>query len=172
MVAMIMAMAGLSAQLVPRIGARPLLMAGSAIAPAACSGCRGSTSTAPTPAACSARCSSPRPAWACCSCRATLVALSKVEDRDAGLAASLLNTGQQVGGSIGLAILGTVAWTVVANTARSSAASAKAAAATAAKAGHPLHLTAAAGQGAQTGSTTTHWPIGFSRGFESRPGSC
>ena len=45
----------------------------------------------------------------------TLVALSKVEDRDAGLASSLLNTGQQVGGAIGLAVLGTVAWTVVAN---------------------------------------------------------
>src|SRR5208282_2326289 len=57
----------------------------------------------------------------------TLVALSKVEDRDSGLASSLLNTGQQVGGSIGLAVLGTVAWTVVANTARSSAAQAKAA---------------------------------------------
>ena len=49
---------------------------------------------------------------------ATLVSLSKVDDRDAGLASSLVNTGQQVGGSIGLAILGTVAWTVVANTIR------------------------------------------------------
>ena len=41
---------------------------------------------------------------------------------------------RQVGGSIGLAILGTVAWTVVANTARNSAA--------AATAGHPLASTA------------------------------
>ena len=55
----------------------------------------------------------------------TLIALSKVQDRDSGLASSLLNTGQQVGGSIGLAVLGTVAWTVVANTARSSAAHAQ-----------------------------------------------
>ena len=39
----------------------------------------------------------------------TLVALSRVSDRDAGLAASLPNVGQQVGGSIGLALLGTVA---------------------------------------------------------------
>src|SRR6202035_3610002 len=69
----------------------------------------------------------------------TLVALSRVRDRDAGLASSLPNVGQQVGGSIGLAILGTVAWTVVANTARNSAA----AAAAAAKAGHPLAGTAA-----------------------------
>jgi hypothetical protein len=33
----------------------------------------------------------------------------------------LLNTGRQVGGSIGLAVLGTVAWTVVANTAHGAA---------------------------------------------------
>ena len=58
----------------------------------------------------------------------TLVALSRVSDRDAGLASSLPNVGQQVGGSIGLALLGTVAWTVVANTARHSAAAAAAAA--------------------------------------------
>jgi hypothetical protein len=51
----------------------------------------------------------------------TLIALSKVDDQDAGLASSLVNTGRMVGGSIGLAILGTVAWSVVANTARSSA---------------------------------------------------
>src|SRR5260370_31939545 len=54
-----------------------------------------------------------------------LVALSKVEDRDAGLASSLVNTGQQVGGSIGLAVLGTVASTVVSSTARSSTAAGK-----------------------------------------------
>ena len=34
----------------------------------------------------------------------TLIALSKVDDKDAGLASSLVNTGQVVGGSIGLAI--------------------------------------------------------------------
>jgi hypothetical protein len=45
----------------------------------------------------------------------SLVALSHVREQDTGVAASLLNTGQQVGGSIGLAVLGTVAWTVVAN---------------------------------------------------------
>ena len=51
----------------------------------------------------------------------TLIALSKVDDEDVGLAFSLVNTGRMAGGSIGLAILGTVAWSVVANTARSSA---------------------------------------------------
>jgi hypothetical protein len=46
---------------------------------------------------------------------ASLVALSRVAHADSGVASSLLNTGQQVGGSTGLAVLGTVAWTVVAN---------------------------------------------------------
>ena len=45
----------------------------------------------------------------------SLVALARVANNDAGVASSLLNTGQQVGGSIGLAILGTVAWSAVAN---------------------------------------------------------
>jgi hypothetical protein len=43
-----------------------------------------------------------------------LVALHNVADQHAGVAASLLNTGQQVGGAIGLAALGTIAWTTVA----------------------------------------------------------
>jgi hypothetical protein len=44
-----------------------------------------------------------------------LVALARVGEADSGVAASLLNVGRQVGGSIGLAVLGTVAWTVVAD---------------------------------------------------------
>ena len=52
----------------------------------------------------------------------TLVALSRVPEADSGAAASLLNSGRQVGGAIGLAVLGTVAWTVVADSARAHAA--------------------------------------------------
>jgi EmrB/QacA subfamily drug resistance transporter len=48
----------------------------------------------------------------------SLVALARVGEADSGVASSLLNTGRQVGGSIGLAVLGTVAWTVVADSAR------------------------------------------------------
>jgi MFS family permease len=44
-----------------------------------------------------------------------LVALHNVADQHAGVASSLLNTGQQVGGAIGLAALGTIAWTTVAD---------------------------------------------------------
>jgi hypothetical protein len=89
----------------------------------------------------------------------TLVALSKVENRDAGLASSLLNTGQQVGGALGLALLGTVAWTVVAN---SIHAQVGAAAAAAAKAGQPIH--AAAGR-LPTAIYQHALSVGFSRGF-------
>ena len=60
-----------------------------------------------------------------------LVALYKVTEQDSGVASSLLNTAQQVGGAIGLALLGTVAWTAVANSVRTQVAAA-------AKAGQPL----------------------------------
>jgi EmrB/QacA subfamily drug resistance transporter len=50
-----------------------------------------------------------------------LVALARVPQTEAGAAASLVNAGRQVGGSIGLAVLGTVAWTVVADSVRAQA---------------------------------------------------
>jgi EmrB/QacA subfamily drug resistance transporter len=50
-----------------------------------------------------------------------LVSLAGVAEADSGAAASLLNAGRQVGGSIGLAVLGTVAWTVVADRVRGGA---------------------------------------------------
>ena len=88
------------------------------------------------------------------------MALSKVEDRDAGVAASLPNVGQQVGGAIGLALLGTVAWTVVSNSVRSQV---TALAAAAARAGHPVHATG----GGKIPKTIydNALAIGFSRGF-------
>jgi EmrB/QacA subfamily drug resistance transporter len=163
MVGMIMAMAGVSAQLVPRIGARPLLLAGSAIA----SGGMFWLSRINEHSSYAGGLLGPMLVTAgglgMLFMPATLVALSKVGDRDAGLASSLVNTGQQVGGSIGLAVLGTVAWTVVANTARSSAAAAKTAAIAAARAGHPLHGSAAQ---AKVAIYDHALAVGFSRGFE------
>jgi predicted MFS family arabinose efflux permease len=47
-----------------------------------------------------------------------MLALAGVAESDSGVASSLLNTGRQVGGALGLAVLGTVAWTVTANGAR------------------------------------------------------
>ncbi|MDQ2815282.1 MAG: MFS transporter [Actinomycetota bacterium] len=48
-----------------------------------------------------------------------LVAMTRVESSDVGVASSMLNACEQVGGSIGLAVLGTVAWTAVAGSLRS-----------------------------------------------------
>jgi hypothetical protein len=45
-----------------------------------------------------------------------------VAEQQAGVAASLLNTGQQVGGAIGLAALGTIAWTTAAGNLRNATA--------------------------------------------------
>jgi EmrB/QacA subfamily drug resistance transporter len=154
MVATIMVMAGVSAQLVPRIGARPLLLAGSAIG----SGGMFWLSRINEHSTYAGGLLGPLVVTAAglgmLFMPLTLIALSKVEDRDSGLASSLLNTGQQVGGSIGLAVLGTVAWTVVANTAKAGAAAAKA---------HPPHGTAAQ---VQTAIYNHALSVGFSRGFE------
>jgi hypothetical protein len=159
MVGMIMLMAGISSQLVPRIGARPLLLAGSAITTGGMFWLSRISEHSTYVNGLLGPMMLTAAGLGLLFMPVTLVALSKVEDRDAGLASSLLNTGQQVGGSIGLAVLGTVAWTVVSNTARSSAA----VAAAAAKAGHPLHGTAAQVKAAIYDHALA---VGFSRGFE------
>jgi predicted MFS family arabinose efflux permease len=53
-----------------------------------------------------------------------LVGLHQVNTGDTGAASSLVNVGQQVGGSIGLAVVGTVAWSAVATSLRSQTAAA------------------------------------------------
>jgi Major Facilitator Superfamily len=125
--------AGAVAQLVPKIGARPILLAGSAASTGGlfwlsrisehdtyASAVLGPTIVIGAGAA-------------LLFVTLSLVALNRVPEADAGVASSLLNTGQQLGGSIGLALLGTVAWTVVAHSAHAQAAAA------AAPAGHPVH---------------------------------
>ncbi len=91
----------------------------------------------------------------------SLVALTKVAPDDAGVASSLLNTGQQVGGAIGLAALGTVTWSAVASSIKHQAASAAAAAA---RAGTPLP---APKPGASVPAAILHQALatGISRGF-------
>ena len=161
MMAAIMAMSGASAQLIPRIGARPLLIAGSATAAGGmfwlsrisqhshyATGLLGPTLVTGA-------------GLGMLFMPLTLVALSRVRDTDAGVASSLLNTGQQVGGSIGLAVLGTVAWTAVANSIRSQSA---AAAAAAARAGLPAR--AAASRTLPAAIYRHALATGFSRGFE------
>jgi Major Facilitator Superfamily len=125
--------AGAVAQLVPKIGARPVLLAGSAAATGGlfwlsrisehdtyASAVLGPTLVIGAGAA-------------LLFVTLSLVALNRVPEADSGVASSLLNTGQQLGGSIGLALLGTVAWTVVAHSIHAQAAAA------AARAGHPVH---------------------------------
>jgi EmrB/QacA subfamily drug resistance transporter len=166
MVGMIMLMAGVSSQLVQRIGAKPLLIAASLTAAAGMLWLSRITEHSTYTGGLLGPMLVTSAGLGLAFMPATLVALAKVKDKDAGLAASLPNVGQQVGGSIGLAILGTVAWTVVSSTLRSSAAAAKAAAAAAARAGHPLHLTAAQAKAAQAGVYDHALATGFSRGFE------
>jgi EmrB/QacA subfamily drug resistance transporter len=83
-----------------------------------------------------------------------LVGLTKVSNDDVGVASSLVNVGQQVGGSIGLAIIGTVAWSAVASSLRSQAA------ATASAGVHATGARAAAAQIYDHALAT-----GFSRGY-------
>jgi EmrB/QacA subfamily drug resistance transporter len=67
----------------------------------------------------------------------SLVSLHNVAERDSGVASSMLNVGQQVGGAIGLAVLGTVAWTAVADSVRTQVAQAAAAGTPVPKPGAP-----------------------------------
>lgn len=90
----------------------------------------------------------------------SLVALTKVADNHAGVASSLLNVGQQVGGSIGLAILGTVAWSAVAGSIHSQVTAAAAAA------GHATAHLSAAQQAAAAKAITDHaYSAGFAKGY-------
>jgi EmrB/QacA subfamily drug resistance transporter len=88
-----------------------------------------------------------------------LVALHNVAEQDSGVASSLLNTGQQIGGAIGLALLGSVAWTTVADSVRTQVAHAASAAATAGQrpSSKPATLSAAMYNHALA--------VGFSRAF-------
>jgi EmrB/QacA subfamily drug resistance transporter len=165
MVAIIMVMAGVSSQVIGRTGARPLLIAGSVASASGMFWLSRITEHSTYTGGLLGPMLLTGAGLGMLFMPLTLVALSKVPERDAGVASSLVNTGQQVGGSIGLAILGTVAWTVVANTIRSATAAAHVAAAKAKAAGHPLHPTAAQLHSAQQALTSHALATGFSRGF-------
>ena len=58
----------------------------------------------------------------------TLMVVSHLRDDEAGAASGLFNIGQQIGGSIGLAAIGTIAWTAVAGSVKAQMAAAAVAA--------------------------------------------
>jgi predicted MFS family arabinose efflux permease len=161
MVVTIMVASGIASQLVARIGARPLMLAGSVISTGGLfwlsrlneqshyvSGLMGPMMVTAL-------------GMGLIFVPLSLVALAKVADSDAGVASSLLNTGQQVGGSIGLAILGTVAWSAVSNSIRSQTAAAAAAAK------HVSAHLSAAQQAAAVKAVTDHAiSVGFAKGYE------
>ena len=156
--AAIMVASGAAAQLVPRVGARPLLLAGS---PAVAGGLYWLSRLGEHSSYAGAVLGPMlviAVGFGLLFVPLTLVAMSRVADEETGVAASLRNTGQQVGGSIGLAVFGTVAWTVVANSVHAQAARAAAAAA---QAGYPARPS----QAALTAIYHHALAAGFSRAF-------
>ena len=125
----IMVSSGAAAQLVSRVGARPLLLAGAPVAGGGLYWLSRVSEHASYAGAVLGPTLVIAVGLGLLFVPVTLVAMSRVADQESGVAASLRNTGQQVGGSIGLAVLGTVAWTVVANSIRAQTARAAAAAA-------------------------------------------
>lgn len=158
---MIVVMSGIVSQLVARIGARPLMLAGAAVAAGGmfwfsqisvgttyAGGLLGPMLVTSA-------------GFGMLFVPLSLVALNRVRGEDSGVASSLLNTGQQVGGAIGLAALGTVTWTAVSNNLKHQAA---VAAAAAARAGQ--HLPAGK-PGGSVPAAMLHQAlaVGISRGF-------
>jgi predicted MFS family arabinose efflux permease len=117
---------GLASQLVPRIGARPLIVAGAAMV----AGGMFWFSRLTEHASYASQLLGPQLVSSfglgLVFVPLALVALHNVAEQDSGVASSLLNTAQQVGGAIGLALLGTVAWTTVADSIRTQVAHAAA----------------------------------------------
>ena len=163
MVATIMLASGIASQLVPKIGARPLMLTGSVIGTGGMFWLSRLTEHSSYVGGLLGPTMVTAAGLGLLFVPISLVALSKVDDSDAGVASSLLNTGQQVGGSIGLAVLGTVAWSAVANSIKSQAPAAAATAKAAAAAGHPLSKAKAAAL--QTHIYDHALAVGFSRGF-------
>jgi EmrB/QacA subfamily drug resistance transporter len=159
MVAMIMVGSALASQLVARIGARPLLLTGGVLAAGGMFWLSRLNENSSYAGGLLGPILITALGLGLLFVPISLVGLAKVADDDAGVASSLLNTGQQVGGSIGLAILGTVAWSAVANSLRSQAASAAAAA----KSG--VHLSPAKQAALQRAMTDHAFAFGFGRAF-------
>ena len=125
MTAAVLAASAAAARFVPRIGARPLLLAGTAASTGGLYWLSWVTEHGTYASGLLGPMLVTGAGFGLLIVPLSLVALARVAEADSGVASSLLNTGRQVGGSIGLAVLGTVAWTVVADDARAHAAAAR-----------------------------------------------
>jgi predicted MFS family arabinose efflux permease len=159
--AMIVVMSGIVSQLISRTGARPLMLTGTAVAAAGMYWFSHLTEHSTYLGGLLGPMLVTSAGLGMLFVPLSLVALNRVRGEDSGVASSLLNTGQQVGGAIGLAALGTVTWTAVANSIKHQAA---AAAAAAARAGHQLPAGKAGGS---VPAAMLHQALatGISRGF-------
>jgi EmrB/QacA subfamily drug resistance transporter len=154
MMATVMVASVIASQLVSRIGARPLMVAGSAISAGGMFWLSRLTEHSSYVGGLLFPMIVTALGMGLTFVPLSLVALTKVADNDAGVASSMLNIGQQVGGSIGLAVLGTVAWSAVASNLRSQAAAASGA-----------HLSKAQAAAAQNAMTNHALAYGFSHGY-------
>ena len=119
---MIVVMSGLVSQLISRTGARPFMLAGTVIVAGGLFWFSRLTEHSTYPGGLLGPMLITSAGLGMLFVPLSLVALTQVRGEDSGIASSLLNTGQQVGGAIGLAALGTVTWTVVANSSKHQAA--------------------------------------------------
>ena len=156
MVSMIMVASAAASQLVNRIGARPLMIAGSIAATGGMIWLSRITEHSTYVGGLLGPMMLTAAGMGLLFVPISLVSLTKVADNDAGVASSLLNVGQQVGGSIGLAVLGTVAWSAVATNVHAAAAAAAA---------HPVHLSAAQAAVAAKAAANHALAHGFSQGY-------
>ena len=160
MVATIMVASGVASQLVNRIGARPLMIIGAVLGTGGMFWLSRITEHSTYAGGLLGPMMLTALGMGLLFVPISLVALTKVAENDTGVASSLLNVGQQVGGAIGLAVLGTVAWSAVANSLHSQAAAAAAAAKTA-----TVHLSPAQAAALQGGDQNHALALGFSQGY-------
>jgi EmrB/QacA subfamily drug resistance transporter len=160
MAAMILVATGVASQLVSRIGALPLMIAGSAASAGGMFWLSRVTEHSTYVSGLLGPMLLTAIGLGLIFAPLLLVSLIKVADNDTGVASSLVNVGQQVGGAVGLAVLGTVAWSAVANSLRSQAAAAAAAAKTA-----TVHLSAAQQAALQKAGANHALAHGFSQGY-------
>ncbi len=160
MVGMILVATAAASQLVSRIGARPLMIAGSVIATGGMFWLSRITEHSHYVSGLLGPMMVTAAGIGLIFVPLSLIALTRVANTDAGVASSLLNTGQQVGGALGLAVLGTVAWSAVSNSLHAQAAAAAAAAKTA-----TVHLSAAQAAALEKAATNHALATGFSKGY-------